>query len=103
MAASVAWESGDSSSGNIAASAAAGIGGGIGGALLGFVGAPVVGIFSAIAANKKMKGKLDTSSPQTSDDESDQTRLTMKPSKEADLEYMQENTKHYTEAFIFVL
>ena len=60
-----------SSSGKIAASAAAGIGGGIGGVLIGLVGAPFVGIMSAAIINKKLNGDLDYSSPQSSDDESE--------------------------------
>ena len=60
--------SGESGSGKKAAAAAAATGGAVGGFLLGLVGAPFMGIGTAIVTNERMKG--DWGSPQTSDDES---------------------------------
>ena len=97
IASSTAEKSADSLSGKRAASAAAGIGGGIAGALLGVIGAPLIGITSAINANQKLKGNFD-SSPQTSDDEKDEDWFDklMKHSNEAAAEYIEKNTKKRT-------
>jgi hypothetical protein len=59
----------DSRTGQRAASIGAGAGGAVAGALLGTLGAPVVGVTTAVLANKKLAGESDDISPQTSDDE----------------------------------
>ena len=59
----------DSSAGKAAASTAAGIAGALGGAVFGTLGAPIMGASMAIMSYKKLEGKLDDQSPQSSEDE----------------------------------
>jgi len=95
VASSSAKQSADSTAGKRAAGAAAAIGGGIGGAILGLIGAPILGISAAIVANQQLKGNLD-SSPQTSDDESENDTLLdkiMKQSKENIDTYWEDNKR----------
>ena len=54
---------------NTAAGVAAGVGGGVGGALLGTIGAPVIGGITAAGVYHMMGGEFDSVSPQTSDEE----------------------------------
>jgi hypothetical protein len=69
LAAISAEEKVDRTTAKTAAGVGAGIGAGVGGAVVGFITAPFVGGATALAVNQEMSGKLDTTSPQTSDDE----------------------------------
>lgn len=69
MAGLAARESADSKPGKVVGSIAAGVGGGIGGAIIGTVGAPVMGATAAVLAYNAMTGDLADMSPQSSEDE----------------------------------
>lgn len=66
----------DSKAGQRAAQIGAGAGGAVAGGLVGILGAPVIGVVAAIMANKKLAGKMEDMSPQTSDDENEPTMWT---------------------------
>ena len=72
LAGASASDRSDSTAGKAAAGTAAGIGGGVAGALFGTVGAPLFGGVASYLAYKKLKGKLDDVSPQSSEDEEDE-------------------------------
>lgn len=71
MAGATAGKIPDSQAGQRAAQVGAGAGGAIAGGLFGIVAAPVVGLATAMMANKKLAGEMEDMSPQTSDDESE--------------------------------
>ena len=73
MAGDSASDHPDSTVGKVAAGTAAGIGGGVAGALIGTVGAPLFGGASSYMAYKKLEGKLDDVSPQSSEDEEEES------------------------------
>ncbi len=73
MAGSAAKKSADSKPGKAAGSIAAGIGGGLGGFLIGTIGAPLLGATAAVYAYKGMAGELGDQSPQSSEDEEEES------------------------------
>ncbi len=76
LAGSSAGKIPDSEAGKRAAKVGAGVGGAIAGGLAGIIGAPLIGVTTAIMANKKMSGETDDMSPQTSDDENETSMWT---------------------------
>ena len=73
MAGSSASDAADSKAGKAAASTTAGIGGGIGGAIVGTLAAPVFGGVSAAVVYRTMKRGMDDWSPQSSEDEEEES------------------------------
>ena len=75
MAGESASDRSDSKAGKAAAGTAAGISGGVAGALIGTVGAPLFGGVSSYLAYKDLQGKLDDVSPQSSEDEEEESEI----------------------------
>ena len=75
MAGSAAKDGPDSKAGKAAAATAAGVGAGVGGALLGTVGAPLFGGTAAYMAYRTLTKGSDEWSPQTSEDEDEDSFL----------------------------
>ena len=75
LAGSSAESGPDSKVGKKVAATAAGIGGGIGGFLLGTIGAPLFGAVGAAMTYKSLEGGLEERSPQSSEDEEEDSIL----------------------------